>query len=72
MFKNRYQALSKAERRAFWITVAMVVIFAVFSAIVFDTQLEAPDLQYFLVYAIPIALTIISFASALIGVIQIA
>jgi len=65
MFKNRYQALSKAERRAFWITVAMVAIFAVFSAIVFDTLLEAPDLQYFLVNAIPIALIIISFASAL-------
>ena len=65
MFKNHYQALSKTEKRAFWIIVALAVAFGIFSATLVDTLLGAPNLQYALVNVIPFILTIIAIISIL-------
>jgi GAF domain-containing protein/HAMP domain-containing protein len=61
---NRYQHLSKFERRAFWIVVAMAVVFAVFASTLIDTLLGAPNLQYFLANTLPFILTVTAIASA--------
>lgn len=64
MFKKRYQALSKTERRAFWIMLTMALIFAVFSATLVDTLLGAPNTQYFLANTLPFVLTVTAITSA--------
>ncbi len=61
---KRYQALSKIERRAFWIILVLTIAFATFSSTLIDTLIGAPNLQYFLSNAIPFVLTLISLASA--------
>lgn len=65
MFKNNYQSFSKLEKRAFWILVAMTVIFAIFAATLLDTLIGAPNLQYFLVNALPFAMMVIALISTL-------
>jgi hypothetical protein len=55
---NRFQALSKPERRAFWILAVMAIIFAIFASTLVDTLLGAPNLQYFLANTLPFVLTI--------------
>ena len=64
MFKNRYQVLSKLEKRAFWILVAMFVFFAIFASTLIDTLVNAPNLQYALANTLPFILTITALASA--------
>ncbi len=64
MFKNRYQALSKIERRAFWIILAMAFVFAIFAATLIDTLLGAPNSQYFLANTLPFVLTVTALISA--------
>ena len=64
MFKNNYQALSKLEKRAFWIIVIMAIAFAIFAGTLFDTLLNAPSSQYAVVNALPFVLSLIAFISA--------
>ena len=61
---KRYQALSKFERRAFWIIVVMAIAFATFSSTLIDTLIGAPNLQYFIANVIPFVLTLIALISA--------
>ncbi len=65
MLKDRYSALSKTERRIFWITLLLSIILAIFASTVFDTLVGAPSLQYVLVNAIPFSLSILSLLSAI-------
>jgi len=65
MLKDRYSALSKTEQRIFWITVFLSIILAIFASTVIDTLFGAPTLQYALVNAIPLSLSILSLASAI-------
>ena len=62
---NRYQVLSKLERRAFWIIVVMAVAFAIFSGMLLDTLLGAPNLQYFLANTLPYLLTLTALVSVI-------
>lgn len=64
MLKDRYSALSKIERRVFWIILLMAVILGIFASIVFDPIFGAPSLQYAFVNAIPFYLSIVSLTSA--------
>jgi len=64
MFRNRYQSLSKSERRALWTTLGIGAVFALFSGTVFDTLIGAPNLQYLFVNVIPFILAIVAFLSA--------
>jgi len=65
MLKDRYSALSKTERRIFWITLLLSTILAIFASTVFDTLVGAPNLQYALVNAIPFSLAILSLLGAM-------
>lgn len=62
---NHYQALTTPERRAFWITVIMAIVFAIFASTLVDTLLGAPDLQTALANALPFVLTITAIVTAL-------
>ncbi len=53
MLKERYYALTKTERRIFWIIVILSLVLAIFASTVFDTFFGAPNLQYQLVNALP-------------------
>lgn len=64
MFRNRYQALSKDEKRAFWIALTMTIFFAIFAGTLMDTLLGAPNLQYAIANALPFILSVISLISA--------
>ncbi len=64
MLKDRYSALSNMERRVFWIVLLMAVLLGIFASAVFDTLLDAPNLQYALVNAIPGSLSILSLVCA--------
>ena len=65
MFRNRYQSLSKIERRAFWIAIVLTLLYAVFGSTLIDTFVTAPNLQYRLVNAVPLLLAFVSIISAL-------
>jgi len=65
MFRNRYQALSKNERRAFWIALVLTILYATFASTLIDTFIIAPNLQYRLVNTVPILLALTSFISAI-------
>jgi len=63
MFRNLYQTLSKNEKRAFWVAIVMAIIFAVFAVTLLDTLINAPNLQYTFVNAVPFVLSFIAFVS---------
>lgn len=65
MFKRNFQALSKLERRAFWILMVMTAAFAIFSGTLLDTLINPPNLQYFLANLLPFLLTIAALVSAI-------
>lgn len=62
---NRYQALSKPERRAFWIMMAMAIAFAIFAGALIDTLIGAPNLQYFIANILPFILTATALVSSI-------
>jgi len=64
MLRNRYLALSKYERRAFWTALVLAVITGIFASTLVDTFIAAPNLQYRLVNVVPFLLCIISLISA--------
>jgi len=64
MFRNRYQSLSKIEKRAFWISLVVTAIYAIFTSTVLDAFIPAPNVQYRLVSGIPFLLALISLISA--------
>ena len=64
MFRNRYRSLSTSERRAFWTVLAVAAFFTLFAGTVFDTLVNAPNLQYRFVNAVPFVIAIIAFLSA--------
>lgn len=65
MIRNRYSLLSQLEKRAFWTTLAIAVFFMIFAATVFDTLVNAPNLQYRFANAVPFILALIALISAL-------
>ena len=64
MFRNRYQSLSPSERRAFWTVLVIATFFALFAGTVFDTLVNAPNLQYRFANSVPFLLTAIALTSA--------
>ena len=65
MFRNRYQVLSKIERRAFGITLVLSILYAAFAFTLIDTFTTAPDLRHRLVNIVPALLALISIISAI-------
>ncbi|MBK9927028.1 MAG: GAF domain-containing protein [Anaerolineales bacterium] len=65
MFRNRYQALSSSERLAFWIALLFGIGFAIFSSILIETLLNAPNLQYRVANLVPFALSLLAFTSSI-------
>lgn len=64
MFRNRYQTLSQSERRAFWTALVIAAFFMVFAGTVFDTLVNAPNLQYRFANAVPFIVAVIALISA--------
>ncbi len=64
MFRNKYQALTKLERRAVWIALVIAIFFAVFAGTLVDTLIAAPNPQYALVNVVPFILSLVAFISS--------
>lgn len=64
MFRNRYQALSKLERRIFWIAIAIAVVLLAFAVTLISDIINAPDMREAVVSAMPFVISFIAFSSA--------
>ncbi len=64
MFRNRYQSLSKIERRTFWIALVIATFFTVFAMTVLNDLINAPNLRWIISNALPFVISIIAFIGA--------
>jgi len=65
MLTKRYITLSSAERRVFWVLLAISALLGMFSSTLLDTLLGAPNFQYAAVNAVPFIIFALSIVSAI-------